>query len=249
MDLVQQLDHLDITLLGTVVNQFPDPLTDAERAQVHAYLVLAHAVLEEHLETIFLTYFDTLCSWLSEDLVPVECLRFTYAVTQQIQPGSVAYRKRDTIKTLLALGRAEFEKRLTQNNGLKTQNVESMASLVGFDWPTFEAAFNIELADLDTLGVKRGAAGHLSPYTSRVNAIAASDGPEQIREWVNNARVAVEAIARYLAALCPAPSASTGSPRPAKSRSVSLAMHGGSRGRLASAKRRKGRISVRRRQI
>nr|WP_143571041.1 hypothetical protein [Tessaracoccus sp. ZS01] len=160
-------------------------------------------MLEEYLETAFLSHFERLCSWLDEPLVPKECVQFAFAVSALTSEGSGSYRKRNTVEVIRHFGKKQFEKQLNANNGLKTQNVEVLARALGADWSELESALNIQLADLDTLGHKRGAAGHLSPYTNKINAISTADGPDQIREWVRNGQDAVEAVGQYLDRLCP----------------------------------------------
>lgn len=198
MRLDEQLDHLDQTLLGTVSTQFPEPLSVPEKAQVHAYLVLSHAVLEEHLEAAFERHFDRLCAWFVGDLVPLECVRLAFAVSQYVPKEQAGYKTRSTPQLIRGLGRKELVRQLGENHGLKSSNVQSMAKLLGLHWPDFENALNAELNDLDTLGVKRGAAGHLSPYTEKTTAIANSDGPDDVRKWVRDGCQAVQSIVRYL---------------------------------------------------
>lgn len=201
MDLEAQLGHLDATLLGSVTTQFPDPLSESEKALVHAYLVLAHAVLEEYIESVFSRHFDRLCSWLSVDLVPAECIRFSFAVAEMIPSGSVSYRKRNTPSLIRGLGRQEFLARLAKNHGLKADNIEKLAQLIGVEWMGLEDALNPYLADLNTLGSKRGSAGHLSPYTEKVTSISTSDGPDDVRRWVRDGRDAAVALEQYLDSL------------------------------------------------
>lgn len=201
MRLDEQLDHLDKTLLATVVTQFPAPLTATEKAQVHAYLVLAHAVLEEHLESAFERHFDTLSSWFMGGMVPLECVRLAFAVSQYISKDQAGFKTRNTPELIRGLGRKEVVRQLGDNNGLKPSNIQSMSKLIGLHWPDLEGALNAELNDLDTLGVKRGAAGHLSPYTAKTTAIAQTDGPDDVRKWVHDGYNAVEALIRYLDSL------------------------------------------------
>lgn len=203
MHLVDQLAHLDTALLGTVITQFPDPLPEPERAQVHAYLVLSHAVLEEFLELAFEEHFNRLCECLSSDSVPLECVRLAYAVAQYVPKDLVAYKKRNIAELIKGAGRKEFSQRLRGNNGLRSSNVESMCKLVGLHWEGVESALNAELLDLDTLGAKRGAASHLSPYSEKSTAIAVTDGPDDVRRWVKEGRLAIDAIIKYIATTVP----------------------------------------------
>lgn len=198
MRLEEQLAHLDDTLLGTVSTQFPDPLSAPEKAQVHAYLVLSHAVLEEHLELAIEKHFDRLSSWLVGDIVPLECVRLAFAVSQYVSKEQAGYKNRSTPQLIRSLGKQELVRQLRENHGLKSSNIQSMCKLIGLHWPDLENALNAELNDLDTLGVKRGAAGHLSPYTEKATAIATTDGPDDVRRWVSDGLLAVQAIVAYL---------------------------------------------------
>lgn len=198
MDLSTQLAQLDDALLGQVVTQFPEPLSGAERVRVNAYLVLSHAVLEEQLELVFDSHFRRLSGWMLADLVPIECVRLAYAVAQYAMKDEETFKKRSTPQWIRGRGLKEFRARVKFNHGLKSENVHNLAKLVGLHWDALDAALGTELADLDTLGSKRGSAGHLSPFTESATNISANDGPDNVREWVKNGREAVEAIDRYL---------------------------------------------------
>ena len=198
MDLYEQLRHLDKVLLSTVETTFPDTLTEEEKAATHAYLVLCHAVLEEHLEKAFQTHYDRLSSWLVADMVPLEAARLTYAIREWLPKNlEVPYKKRD-IRGQAHAARPHIVTRIKHNNGIKPENVEALTRLLGTDWKAFEDALYAQLADLKTLGVKRGEAGHLSPYTDQGTALTWRDYPENVREWVLAGHDAVTAIVDYL---------------------------------------------------
>ncbi|GAB3523558.1 HEPN domain-containing protein [Arthrobacter monumenti] len=199
MKFSEQIAHLDETLLTNVTIQFPDVLSERDRAVTHAFLVLAHAVLEERLEDIFQKHFDRLASWLGYKTIPVETARLAFAVCDWLPERLVVGYKQRALPQLISQGaRKEFIRLLSSNHGLKSSNVESLSKLVGLDWKDFEDALTAELADLDNLGAKRGAAGHLSPYTDKVTAITANNDPDEIRQWVQAGRKAVEAVEQYL---------------------------------------------------
>lgn len=198
MDLIAQLEHLDELLLSTVTTTFPDPLTDEDKASTHAYVVLCHAVLEEHLEAAFEAHFDRLRGWLVADMVPLEVARLAFAVSEWLPDDlAVTYRKR-SLCGLVGAARKPFVRQVGSNHGIKPENVEGLAKLIGMDWKKFEASLNQELEDLRTLGSKRGEAGHLSPYTEKAVNLTRQDYPENVREWVNGGRDAVLAIVRYM---------------------------------------------------
>ncbi|NKX54379.1 HEPN domain-containing protein [Arthrobacter mobilis] len=178
---------------------FPDPLKDEERAQINAYLVLAHAVLEEYLEDVFTAHYDRLAGWLTAEMVPLECVRLVYAVREWVPNNLVVdYKSRQIYQQIAKSARKEFEKQVKRNNGIKPADIQKLAKLVGLDWKEFEDALNLGLADLEHLGVKRGSAGHLSPYTDKATSLQSIDYPDDIRAWVDAGCDAVESIEAYL---------------------------------------------------
>lgn len=198
MNLKEQLDHLDRVLLTTVSTAFPDPLTDEEKAVTNAYLVLAHAVLEETLEAAFERHFRRLVSWCSSEMVPFESARLLFAMREWLpEPYLSAFKKRDLVGIVKAAEK-QYLSLIRANHGIKPHNIESLAQLVGLDWVRFEAALNIQMEDLRTLGTKRGDAGHLSPYTERAVTLSRRDYPDNVREWVHAGRDAVIAIVNHL---------------------------------------------------
>lgn len=203
MLLEEQIRLLDETLIGTVETEFPSPLTDAEKAKVRAFLVLSHAVLEEYVELAFERHFDRLCDGMKSERVPSECVRFAFAVGNHISAAEAGYKNRDTVSLIDGLGRTKFRNIISSNHGLKSSNVQGLAKGVGLHWPSLEDSLNLELNDLDTLGIKRGTAGHLSPFTDKATQISNTDGPDDVRSWVYAGVSAVDALTEYLVGLFP----------------------------------------------
>lgn len=203
MDLRSQLNHLDQVLLSSVTTQFPGLLSDAEKTTTHAYLVLSHAVLEEHLEELFDAHFQRLLSWLDADLVPAEVVRLAFGITDWLPKSvDVSYKNRSVPGVIKANPIAkEFRRLIGQNHGLGPSNVNGLAKLVGLDWKAFENFHVQELADLQNLATKRGEAGHLSPFTERSVMLSRQDYPDNVREWVEAGRSAVTKIGVYLKTL------------------------------------------------
>lgn len=168
---------------------------------INAYVVLCHAVIEEFIEDLFESHFRRLAGWLVSPMVPAETARLAYAIADWLPDDHrSSYKKRSLDATFKAAGPALAAK-LRHNNGIKEPNISSMASLVGVDWRQMDAALNAHLVDLTTLGSKRGEAGHLSPYTERAEAITRLTQPDEVREWVRNARKACLAMQTYLDSL------------------------------------------------
>jgi hypothetical protein len=55
-----------------------------------------------------------------------------------------------------------------------------------------------QLADLDTLGAKRGAAGHISPFSPNAPVLEERTYPSDARGWVEGACDAIHALKRFL---------------------------------------------------
>ena len=197
MDLEAQLSQMDDFLLRDIMTEFPNELTDEEKARSNAYLVLAHAILEEYIEDAFKRHYDTLCGWLSSvDLVPVELVRLAFAAGIASK-GSVG-AKVHTLEENITAFRANIYEEVRKNNGVKSSNLKKLAAIGGLDYAALEAQLATELIDLESLGSKRGDAGHLSPYTEKALYLTRTDYPENVREWVDSARLAAVSIARYL---------------------------------------------------
>lgn len=198
MDLSAQLNHLDRLLLSTVITAFPDPLTDEEKAATNAYVLLAHAVLEEHLEDAFEMHYARLKGWLVSSMVPLETARLVFAMAYRMPKDHRVPYKKQSLAGMATSDRATFRTEVRGNHGIKSDNLAKLAGLVGLDWKEFDDALNSELADLDTLGSKRGEAGHLSPYTEKAVHITRQIYPEEVRDWVAAARDASVAVCAYL---------------------------------------------------
>jgi len=173
-------------------------LTDEEKAVTNAYLVLAHAVLEETIEAAFERHFQRLVSWFDSRTLPLESARLLFAMREWMPESYVpSFKKRDLVGIVRAAHKP-FLAEVRGNHGIKPHNIENLARLVGLDWNRFEAALNTQMEDLRTLGTKRGDAGHLSPYSEKAVALSRQDYPENVREWVNAGRDAVLGVIAHL---------------------------------------------------
>lgn len=87
---------------------------------------------------------------------------------------------------------------IDQNHGIKEQNLHHLAEGVGVEWGRFDAALATHIADLETLGAKRGKVGHLSPFSDKSVLIRAVINAADARRWVTDAEAAVIAISNFL---------------------------------------------------
>lgn len=197
MDLVDQIGLLDDLLLTSVTTEFPDALTEVEKASVSAYLVLGHACIEEYLEDAFVTHFAMLINWLVSPVVPRATAALLSAIGMQIDGDKVAFKDRH-LNHAVGLGRVRYDAIVKANHGIKSANLKKLVAGVGHEWTLFEQRFNAELADLDTLGSKRGEAGHLSPFSGKAVVLTPKVYPDDVRVWMSNGRDAALAIRLHL---------------------------------------------------
>lgn len=222
MRAVDQVAKLESAFLWSISSQFPDLLDDSENANLHAFLVLSHAVLEEDIEAAFEEYFDELSRQLGEDRVPVAGLLLAYAIAEQVSTEKkIAYKKRHTVSFVQKCGRDVLEKVIRSNNGLKEQNLEKLARAVGLHWEDFEQSLGTAIADLNTFGSKRGSSSHLSPFSSKVTSITGQLDPEDVKRWVSDAVAGVNAIRAHLLSLI---SSTDPQPRTRKQKRLSSAV-------------------------
>ncbi|HOF37601.1 MAG TPA: hypothetical protein PK132_12650 [Dermatophilaceae bacterium] len=203
MDTNEQLELLDDLLLGPVKSIFPAPLTQEERVAVNAYLVLSHAVLEEQLEEAFERHFERLVGWARVDagMVPREVAVLAFAASKWTPEGTLKSWKSRSLFDSLRGSFGHFRKQLRNNNGIKERNVETLARSIGLEWGSFEQVLSQELADLTTLGARRGEAGHLSPFSGKAVILNQQEYPEDARRWVRAAGAALARIIRHLDSL------------------------------------------------
>jgi hypothetical protein len=201
VDLGSQLELLDKLLLTSVKTEFPDQLSDSEKASVNAYLVLSHACVEEYVENVFLRHLDRLINLCCMPLVPRELAELCIAVGLHLPESmraNATYKTRTLEGIALAWRRAYQTVNVRQNNGIKASNIMKLAEGIGLNWNDCESTLLTSLADLDTLGAKRGEAGHVSPFSPYAVAVTEQAYPDHAREWVVGGLKATLAIESYL---------------------------------------------------
>lgn len=201
MDLDEQLRWLESTLLTNVSSGPLDQLTEQERAAVAGYLVLAHACIEEAIEDAFLLHAKALLAIVANDpsAVPMAVANFGLSVGVKLPETKRApYGQRTLLNTLRA-ALVNYESTvIDQNHGIKEQNLHSLAEGVGVEWGRFDVALSTHIADLETLGAKRGKVGHLSPFSDKAVLVRAVINAVDALQWVSAAETAVSAISSYL---------------------------------------------------
>ena len=199
MRVADQIGKLENAFLDSVTTAFPSPLTEVERANLHAYLVLSHAILEEEIESAFEDYFDAVSLRLDSNMVPASGFLLAYAIGDQLsKEANVSYKSRNTIEFVRNRGREVLMTAIRANNGLKDHNLERLARVVGLDWGSFDGTLGNAIADLNTFGSKRGSSSHLSPFSPKVTSISGELDPDDVKKWVDDAVLAAESIRSYL---------------------------------------------------
>ena len=203
--LLAEIAEIESTLLADVSTTPPDPLSTRERTVTRAYLLVAHAILEERVEGIFLEHFNRARQVIADSVsVPAGLLPF-FAAALEWNREIPTYNKRQWLGVMSSPMANEYvANEVRENHGLKADNVRDLAKLVGIEWAVIDDAVDIELAALTTLGAKRGAAGHTSPFNSPTQAVAEEEYPANVREWVEQAArtvIALESVVDQLSAL------------------------------------------------
>lgn len=193
---------LDGMLLSSVQTEFPNSLTDNEKVAVSAYLVLAHACIEEYAEEVFLAHFDRLSELSRLPLAPRAVAELSFAIASSLPEGvqnTMTYKTR-TLAGAVTAGRKHYVGSFVQkNDGLKEKNIKKLAEGIGVEWSRIETHLLNQLTDLNTLGAKRGEAGHVSPFSPKVPAVVEQPYPAHARGWVEAGRDAVLALEAFLA--------------------------------------------------
>jgi len=197
VDFAGQIAFLDDLLLTAVTTEFPDPLTDPERASVSAYLVLSHACIEEFLEDVCARHFENLLAFLGSPIVPRAAGAALLSIGLQLNAQAVPIKSRN-LKAAVKLGALSYQALVKANNGVRYDNLKKLVGGLGTDWRLFEQGLSTELADLDALGSKRGEVGHLSPFSNKSVQVTPRVYPDDVRGWVANGRVAALAVEGYL---------------------------------------------------
>ena len=104
---------------------------------------------------------------------------------KSIFPAPLTQEERVAVNAYLVLSHAVLEEQLEE----------------AFEWGSFEQVLSQELADLTTLGARRGEAGHLSPFSGKAVILNQQEYPEDARRWVRAAGAALARIIRHLDSL------------------------------------------------
>lgn len=205
--LLVEMAEIESTLLSGVSSSPPDPLSPRERTLTRAYLLVAHAILEERIEGIFFKHFMSARELIATGAsMPIGLLPY-YAAAMEWKRDIPTYSKRNWLGFMSSAVAHEYvANEVRQNHGLKADNVQDLAKLVGVEWSAIDEAADVQLAALTTLGVKRGAAGHTSPFTTPAQVVAEEEYPANVREWVEQAVrtvIALESVVEHLSAAGP----------------------------------------------
>lgn len=149
-DFKRKIERLAQSLLPK--DRVSDSYTDQEKDQIHAYLVLAHAEIEDFLERLAMYVADRArrdsigakCSPVISRLILFQCSRST----NRIEPAT-----EESIK-----GAYKFYENLVEHNhGIKADNLFRLFMPLGMTHSDFDPVL---LSSLDTFGNLRGGIAH-----------------------------------------------------------------------------------------
>jgi hypothetical protein len=188
IDLTKEIATLNSAILVHVTTQSPDTLKEEEKASLNAYLVMCHAIIEEFLEESFRKFFNQHLGRIRgrKDL-DINSVHLIFAVRDYLAEGEVSSYSRRSFPTILARAENRFKENLDKNHGIRESNIQAMSRLIGIDWGSLDDALGLKIADLDTLGSKRGKAAHLSPFSQSTTEITQNVYADEVRQWVNDA--------------------------------------------------------------
>ena len=203
MDLESQVRALRQLTIDSIPSTFPLPLPPESRMAVNAFVVLAHACIEEFIEDLFMTYATTVSQAASEGVSHRDYAALAYSAGSNAK-DKASFRAR-SIEHVMRSALEFVGRQVAANHGVKASNIERLAECAGLDWTEFDNALSGAIADLTTLGAKRGDAGHLSPFTTKSVFLSDIDGPEDVVRWVDEGVTAARAIEAYLEGLLSEP--------------------------------------------
>lgn len=154
-----------------------EPLGDSDRFRTHAYLVLACAVIEEHIEMAFRDFVATCAA--RDDGAVAGCFVTLAAKYGDLLTGQkLATTAATAVPTLEGYYNSKL---LKPNNGIKKRNLDALARPLGLGTKLEDECEEL-LSALDALGAKRGAVAHLGtveeeirPGDARALVVAALD--------------------------------------------------------------------------
>lgn len=190
---------LDRALLGTVVVQPPDDLSQHERIAIRAYLILSHAAIEEFTEACFRDYVR---ATLRIDDAGMVSAGMYLALIELADP--IKGRLQRSVRTpeqVLALFPELYQAKLSANNGVRRHHLQAISQAAGIDWLLFEDSLDLLVQALETLGTKRGGIAHVStavhPGTNG-GGVVEELLPPNVREYVGDALRALPSLIQFL---------------------------------------------------
>jgi hypothetical protein len=155
------------------------PPSSAEFLRARAFLVLAHAAIEELIEETIST---AVRDCLAEPDVPPPAIALPLTAKYADEVIGQNSGRVPPPRTVLSMLHGLFySKVIKPNNGIRPSSLEKICKPLGIDIYAVADAASVDpaLAALDTLGAKRGGAAH-----TFLGAVDQENTPEQVREYV-----------------------------------------------------------------
>lgn len=192
-----EIGALEDYLLKSISVQPPDALSTGQTIAIRAYLILAHATVEEFIEGCFTRYVES-CSQIdsvgrAHSGAFLSILQLAADIGGQLKnsersPQAVANRIPGLYK----------QKIVAPNHGIRKHNLEKLARGAGFHWPEFEESCADLVSSCETLGAKRGEIAHISAAGISTDGVQQQLYPDDVRRYADDALQGVDQLCKFL---------------------------------------------------
>lgn len=186
-----RLDILASALLPTIAD-VTAPMSPEEAVRVNAYLVLAHAGVEEHVESYLLGIVDEAMASATDRVVP-SCflhmaLRYGAELTAK-PPVPVGVNACNAVRGLYS------RKVINANNGIRASHLHAMCKPLGVDFAgSVEDVHGDTVRAMETLAAKRGSRAHGTDNKSAEETIYPDPAKQMIEDVLTGLSAMLETI-------------------------------------------------------
>lgn len=192
-----EIAALDEYLLGSITIEPPDTMSTTELIAVRAYLILAHATIEEFIEGCFFQYLEA-CSKIDSDGRAHSGAFLSILQLASDIGGQLKNSDRSPKAVAEKIPGLYREKVISANHGVRKRNIEKLARGAGFSWNEFEESCPGLITSCDTLGAKRGETAHVSSAAMSDDGLQQQLYPRDVRRYIGDAVQGVEELCTFL---------------------------------------------------
>jgi hypothetical protein len=158
--------------------------TQGQMDDLRAFTLLCHAEFEVYFESLAISILDRAKKRWDSKHVANYNLACLFVNQDRIE-------KKQSVSTKIEKIYSDFRKSIEHNNGMKRDNILKLFEPLGYEEGDFDSAF---LADIDSLGSKRGNFAHCSFKTAQIESLRGiyglvdriADGLVEFEEVITN---------------------------------------------------------------